>query len=76
MSAFGAYARAAATSSGDNEWPQLWILKPQQSFNQIGISMVFAEEADVADDAAAARWLREVVPTDGSWTLQEYVMHF
>lgn len=59
-----------------NEFPQLWILKPQQSFNQIGISMLYLDERDAASDSAMERWLHAAVPQgQGVWTLQEYVMH-
>lgn len=69
-----AHARSIVNS---NEWPQLWILKPQQSFNQIGISMVYLDEVDTASDESAEHWLRQALPPglSGSWTLQEYVMH-
>uniref|UniRef100_A0A7S3C5N6 Tubulin--tyrosine ligase-like protein 9 n=1 Tax=Haptolina ericina TaxID=156174 RepID=A0A7S3C5N6_9EUKA len=58
----------------ENTFPQLWILKAQKSFNQVGISMLHIEEADVADDDSVLRWMNRVVP-DGTWTLQEYVMN-
>jgi hypothetical protein len=54
---------------------QLWILKPQQSFNQMGISMVYCDAADVASAGAMRDWLLQALPLDGSWTLQEYVKH-
>ena len=58
-------------SPGDrNEYPQLWILKPQQSYNQMGISMVYLEAADVASDDATYKWMERIIPLDGSWTLQ------
>ena len=67
----------AASRGGDrNELPQqLWILKPQQSFNQVGISLVYLEAADIASDVATHAWLARSLPLDGSWTLQEYVKH-
>ena len=42
ISTFRSHALAIGQSTdGDrNEYPQLWILKPQQSYNQMGISMV------------------------------------
>lgn len=70
-----ALALARSTGASRNEYPQLWILKPQQSFNQMGISMVYLEAHDLQSVATARAWLREVLPLDGSWTLQEYVRH-
>ena len=58
----------------DNEFPQLWILKAQKSFNQVGISMLHVEESDAASDDAVLQWMKRVVP-DGTWTLQEYVQN-
>jgi hypothetical protein len=74
---FRAHARRLARSeSGDrNEYPQLWILKPQQSFNQMGITIVCAREEDLQSDATAREWVQGVLPLDGSWTRQEYVKH-
>lgn len=38
VASFRAHAKAIAASTGGdrNEYPQLWILKPQQSYNQMG----------------------------------------
>ena len=58
----------------ENDFPQLWILKAQKSFNQVGISMLHIDEADVANDDSVLQWMNRVVP-DGTWTLQEYVMN-
>ena len=73
VAALRSHARAIVAT---NEFPQLWILKPQQSFNQIGISMLYLDEADASSDGAMERWLHAAVPQgQGVWTLQEYVMH-
>ena len=64
---------AARHKASAHSYPQLWILKPQQSFNQMGISMVYLSEADATDDAAVQRWMGSVIAVDGWWTLQEYV---
>tara|TARA_B110001452_G_scaffold226673_1_gene201176 strand:+ start:831 stop:2162 length:1332 start_codon:yes stop_codon:yes gene_type:complete len=57
----------------ENPTPQLWILKAQQSFNQVGISMISVSDDDLVDDAATLEWMKKEIP-DGTWTLQEYVM--
>ena len=68
------HASGMAKSHRDGRaFPQLWILKPQQSFNQLGISMVFLTESDVATDQALDRWVHAALSVDGWWTLQEYV---
>ena len=45
----------------DSEMPQLWILKAQQSYNQVGISMLALEEADIEDDEATLAWMNQHV---------------
>lgn len=77
LAAFRAHAKQIAQSLGGdrNEFPQLWILKPQQGFNQIGISMVYLQPNDLASEGATRRWLEAILTVDGSWTLQEYVKH-
>ena len=74
---FREHSIALANSHGGdrNEFPQLWILKPQQSFNQLGISMVYIEQKDVVSPEATMHWMGNTLPVDGSWTLQEYVRH-
>ena len=51
----------AIAISSENEMPQLWILKAQQSYNQVGISMLALMEDDVKDDDATLRWLNQNV---------------
>jgi hypothetical protein len=51
----------AIAISSENQMPQLWILKAQQSYNQVGISMLALMEDDVKDDDATLRWLNQNV---------------
>ena len=57
VEAFRRHAHVLAISRGGdrNEFPQLWILKPQQGFNQMGISMVYLEAADLSSAQACNR---------------------
>jgi len=51
----------AIAISSENQMPQLWILKAQQSYNQMGIQMLALGEEDVKDDDATLRWLNQNV---------------
>ena len=51
----------AVAISSENQMPQLWILKAQQSYNQMGIQMLALGEDDVKDDDATLRWLNQNV---------------
>ena len=43
--------------------------RPQQSFNQIGISMVFLEAPDLADEISTQSWLEKILTLDGACVL-------
>jgi len=53
---------------------QIWILKPQAGFNQVGIHMYSLPRSEMATDASVGDWLARRVP-NGKWVLQEYIMN-
>lgn len=56
----------------EQQWPQLWIFKPQKSFLGRGIKMMKVEREDVNDIHGIANWAGKMFP-NGNWTMQEYV---
>ncbi|GMH67024.1 hypothetical protein TrLO_g5362 [Triparma laevis f. longispina] len=54
------------------DWPQLWIFKPQKSFLGQGIKLLKVHEKDVMDKSGISHWASSRFPS-GEWTLQEYV---
>mmetsp|Transcript_7971 Transcript_7971/g.16041 ORF Transcript_7971/g.16041 Transcript_7971/m.16041 type:complete len:668 (+) Transcript_7971:2-2005(+) len=69
---FTDYVHSLTGKYGEQQWPQLWIFKPQESFLGRGIKMLRIEKEDVSDRKGIAKWAAKKFP-NGKWTLQEYV---
>ena len=65
------YAHSLSTKK-TQEWPQLWIFKPQESFLGEGIRLLKITEKDVETRKGISAWASKNFP-NGKWTLQEYV---
>jgi hypothetical protein len=69
---FSNYVYSLTSKYEEQQWPQLWIFKPQESFLGRGIKMLMVEKEDVSDRNGIANWAGHKFPS-GKWTLQEYV---
>ena len=69
---FSEYVYGLTKKYGEQQWPQLWIFKPQESFLGQGIKMLKVDKGDVSDRRGISNWAGRMFP-NGQWTLQEYV---
>ena len=70
---YSIFREHAVAIQNENPMPQLWILKAQQSYIQVGIRMLSIEETDVESDETVLRWMNQAVRCRLSAPLRAWV---